>query len=174
MIKTYDDWCKTKTTVLIAHEESEKVADSFRITQKKRFCDYETREDCSLGSKINSFSTNVCDSNYIRSRYDQIRQMLHTRRVGSSAIIKDKKERPISEAEEFQGKIQPKDYFIEKHFEKTVAQIVEWSMLMSSEMYRQALLKDLDDMYVPVGTNNDNVVALINQVIRGDRISFSD
>lgn len=32
MIKTYDDWCKTKTTVLIAHEESEKVADSFRIT----------------------------------------------------------------------------------------------------------------------------------------------
>ncbi|XP_015078328.1 uncharacterized protein LOC107022149 [Solanum pennellii] len=45
---------------------------------------------------------------------------------------------------------------------------------MRSQSHRQALMKALDDTYVPVGTNNDNVAAMINQVILGHRISFCD
>ena len=47
---------------------------------------------------------------------------------------KDHAKRPISEAEaeEFWRRMQPKDYFIVKHLEKTPAQIYVWALLMSS------------------------------------------
>lgn len=35
-------------------------------------------------------------------------------------------------------------------------------------------MKSIDDMYVPVGTSNDNLAAMINKVIRGRQISFCD
>ena len=35
-------------------------------------------------------------------------------------------------------------------------------------------MRALDETYVPVGTNSDNLAAMINQVIRGHRISFCD
>jgi len=82
---------------------------------------------------------------------------------------KDQTKRLISEAEadEFWIKMQRKDYSIVKHLEKTPAQIYVWALLMSSQLHRRALMKDLDDTYVPVGTNNDNLTSMINQVIRG-------
>ena len=61
--------------------------------------------------------------------------------------------------------MQPKDYSIVKHLEKTPAQISVWALLMSSQYHRQDLMKALDDMFVPVDKSNDNVVAMINQVI---------
>ena len=70
--------------------------------------------------------------------------------------------------------MQPKDYSIGKHLEKTPAQISVWALLMSSWSHRQALIKALDDTYVPSGTSSDNVAAMIHQVIRGHRISFCD
>ena len=45
---------------------------------------------------------------------------------------------------------------------------------MSSQLYRQALMKDLDDSYVPIGISIDNVASMIDQVIRGHQISFCD
>ena len=45
---------------------------------------------------------------------------------------------------------------------------------MSSQSHRQALMKDLDDTYVPIGISSDNVATMIHQVIRGYRISFCD
>ena len=47
---------------------------------------------------------------------------------------KDHAKRPISEAEadEFWRRMQPKDYSIVKHLEKTPAQIYVWALLMSS------------------------------------------
>lgn len=38
----------------------------------------------------------------------------------------------------------------------------------------QTLMKALDNMYVTVITSSDNVESMINQVIRGHRISFCD
>jgi len=102
--------------------------------------------------------------------------VLHTGRIGPKGQKKDQTKRSISkaEAEEFWRKMQPKDYSIVKHLEKTPAQISVWALLMSSQLHRQALMKALDDTYVPVGTNSDNLAAMINQVIRGHRISFCD
>lgn len=89
--------------------------------------------------------------------------------------VKDQKNRPISEDEEFLIKMQPKYYSIMKHLEKTPTQISVWALLMSSQPHRQALMKALDDMYVHVGNNSDNVASMINQVIRGGhQISFCD
>ena len=45
---------------------------------------------------------------------------------------------------------------------------------MRSQSHRQALVKSLEDMYVPKGTSNDNVAAMIHQVIREHRIRFCD
>ena len=45
---------------------------------------------------------------------------------------------------------------------------------MSSLSHRLALMKALDDTYVPSGTSSDNVSSMIHQVIRGHRISFCD
>ncbi|XP_069145683.1 uncharacterized protein [Solanum lycopersicum] len=89
---------------------------------------------------------------------------------------KDHAKRPISEeeAEEFWRRMQPKDYSIVKHLEKTPAQISVWALLMSSWSHRQALMKASNDTYVPSGTSSDNVAAMIHQVIRGHRISFCD
>ncbi|XP_069143297.1 uncharacterized protein [Solanum lycopersicum] len=89
---------------------------------------------------------------------------------------KDHAKRPISEgeAEEFWRRMQLKDYSIVKHLEKTPAQISVWALLMSSQSHRQALMKALDDTYVPSGTSSDNVAAMIHRVIQGHRISFCD
>nr|XP_025884692.1 uncharacterized protein LOC104646013 [Solanum lycopersicum] len=67
-----------------------------------------------------------------------------------------------------------KEYSIVKHLEKTPAQISMWALLMSSQSHRQALMKALDDTYVPSGTSSDNVAAMIHRVIQGHRISFCD
>ena len=56
----------------------------------------------------------------------------------------------------------PKDYSIVKHLEKAPAQISVWALLMSSWSHRQALMKALDDTYVPSGTSSDNVAAMIH------------
>ena len=45
---------------------------------------------------------------------------------------------------------------------------------MGLQIHRQALMKALDDTYVPMGTGSDNVAGMINKVIRGHHISFCD
>ena len=70
--------------------------------------------------------------------------------------------------------MQPKDYSIVKHLEKTPAQIIVWALLMSSQSHKQAFMKALDDTYVPAGTSSDNMAATIHQVIRRHRINFCD
>ena len=70
---------------------------------------------------------------------------------------------PISEgeAEELWKMMQPKNYSIVKNFEKTPGQISVWALL-SSQSYRQALMKALDDAYVPASTSSDTVAAMIH------------
>ena len=58
--------------------------------------------------------------------------------------------------------MQPKYYYIVKLLEKTPAQISMWALLMISQSHRQALMKALDDTYVPAGTSRDNVAAMIH------------
>ena len=50
---------------------------------------------------------------------------------------KDRAKTPISEgeAEQFRRRMQPKNYFIVKHLEKTLAQIYVWDLLMISQSH---------------------------------------
>ncbi|XP_069152751.1 uncharacterized protein [Solanum lycopersicum] len=93
-----------------------------------------------------------------------------------AVALKDHAKRPISEAEaeELWRRMQPKDYSIVKHLEKTPCKISMCALLMSSWSHRKALLKALDDTYVPSGTSNDNVADMIHQVIQGHCISLCD
>ena len=68
--------------------------------------------------------------------------------------------------------MQAKDYSIVNHLKKTPAQIFVWALLMSSQSHMQALIKTLDDTYVPSGTSSNNVVAMIYQDIRRHRMNF--
>ena len=70
--------------------------------------------------------------------------------------------------------MQPKDYSIVKHLEKTPTQISVWALLVRYQLHRQALMKALNDAYVTVGTSSDNVAITTNQVIQGHHISFCD
>uniref|UniRef100_M1DZK0 Gag/pol polyprotein n=1 Tax=Solanum tuberosum TaxID=4113 RepID=M1DZK0_SOLTU len=70
--------------------------------------------------------------------------------------------------------MQPKDYSIVKHLEKKPTQIVVWALLMSSQLHIQALMKALEDTYVFVGTNSDNLAAMISQITQRHHICFCD
>ena len=61
--------------------------------------------------------------------------------------------------------MQPKEYSIVKHLEKTPAQISVWALLMSSEYNQKALLKVHDEAYVLTGTSGDNVANMVSHVI---------
>ena len=89
---------------------------------------------------------------------------------------KNQAKRPIreGEAEEFLEENATADYSIVKHLEKTRAQISVWALLISSQSHMQALMKALDDTYVPAGRSSANVAGMIHQVIQGHRISFCD
>ena len=61
--------------------------------------------------------------------------------------------------------MQPKAYSIIKHLGKTPAPISVWALMMSSQSYKQDLMKVFDDTYVFTGTSSDNVATMIHQVI---------
>lgn len=70
--------------------------------------------------------------------------------------------------------MQPKEYSIVKHLDKTPVQISIWVLLMSLQYHRQALFKVLDESYVPIGTNVKNLTVMIENVIESHCISFSE
>jgi len=78
------------------------------------------------------------------------------------------------EAEEFWRRMQLKEYSIVKHLEKTPAQISVWALLISSEYHRKALLKVLDEAYVPKGTSGENLATMVSHVIGSHQISFRE
>lgn len=99
--------------------------------------------------------------------------------VGAKKLIQKetrKTQRRVSEteAEEFWRRMQPQEYAIIKHLEKVPAQISVWAILMNSQHHRQALIRALENTYVPMGTDSDNLAAMISRVTQGHRISFGD
>ncbi|KAK4728108.1 hypothetical protein R3W88_021096 [Solanum pinnatisectum] len=164
MIEMDDDWCVAKEIVLIAPDELERAVALLSIRKKKEFV-------ILTPEKVVAW---VPRETLARPKF--MIEMAVTQELAQGVQKKDQSKRPISkaEAEEFWRKMQLKDYSIVKHLEKIPAQISVWALLMSSQLHRQALMKTLDDTYIPVGTNSDNLAAMINQVIREHRISFYD
>ncbi|XP_060216709.1 uncharacterized protein LOC132644150 [Lycium barbarum] len=77
------------------------------------------------------------------------------------------------EAEDFWQRMQPKNYSIVEHLKKTSAQISVLSLLASSPKHKQALMKVLDNAYVPAGTSSEDLVGLVAHIIREHKICFS-
>ena len=76
--------------------------------------------------------------------------------------------------EEFWQRMHPKEYSIVKHLEKTLTQIYVWALLMNFEYHRKALLKVLDDAYIPMETSWENSTTIVIHVIWNHQISFQE
>ena len=74
----------------------------------------------------------------------------------------------------FWQRMQPKVYSIVKHLEKTLTQIYVWALLMNFEYHRKALLKVLDDAYIPMETSWENSTTIVIHVIWNHQISFQE
>ncbi|KAK4729049.1 hypothetical protein R3W88_022037 [Solanum pinnatisectum] len=176
MIETDDDWCVTKAIVPIAPDNLERAVASLSIREKNEFVILTPEKVVALVPRETLDRSKFVIETTVTQGMTRSGRCYTPEELSHGVQKKEQSKRPISEAEaeEFWRKMQPKDYSIVKHLEKTPAQISVWALLMSSQMHRQALMRALDDTYVPVGTNSDNLAAMINQVIRGHRISFCD
>ena len=70
--------------------------------------------------------------------------------------------------------MQPKEYSIVNHLEKTPAQISVWALLMSSEYHKKSTLNELDEAHVPTGKKGKNLVIMVSHVIGSNQISFRE
>ncbi|KAK4731556.1 hypothetical protein R3W88_024544 [Solanum pinnatisectum] len=176
MIETDNDWCVTKAIVSVAPDNLERVVASLSIREKKKFVILTPEKAVALVSRETLARPKFMIEIVVTQGMTRPGRCYTPKELAQGVQKKDQPKRKISEAkaEEFWRKMQPKDYSIVKHLEKTPTQIFVWALLMSLQLHRQALIKALDDTYVPVGTNSDNLAAMINQVIRGHRISFCD
>ncbi|XP_049350430.1 uncharacterized protein LOC125815075 [Solanum verrucosum] len=176
MIETDDDWCVSKAIVSVVPDELERAVASLSIREKKEFVILTPEKVVALVPRETLTQPKFVIETAVTQGMTRSGRCYTPEELAQGGPKKDQAKRPISEAEaeEFWRKIQPKDYSIVKHLEKTPAQISVWALLMSSQLHRQALMRALDDTYVPVGTNSDNLAAMINQVVRGHQISFCD
>ncbi|XP_069155857.1 uncharacterized protein [Solanum lycopersicum] len=176
MIETDEDGCGTKMITPIVHEDLERAVASLSVKERREFVILTPAKAVALVPSKTLIKPKFVIETAVAQGMTRSGRCYTPDELALGGQKKDHAKRPISEgeAEEFWRRMQPKDYSIVKHLEKTPAQISVWALLMSSQSHRQALMKALDDTYVPSGTSSDNVAAMIHQVIRGHRISFCD
>ncbi|XP_070005246.1 uncharacterized protein [Nicotiana sylvestris] len=71
-------------------------------------------------------------------------------------------------------KVQAREYSIVDHLNKTPAQISILSLLQNSEMHRNALMKVLNEAYVPNNITNGEMANMVGQVLRIHKITFHE
>ncbi|XP_059289021.1 uncharacterized protein LOC132042521 [Lycium ferocissimum] len=79
-----------------------------------------------------------------------------------------------AEVEEFWRKMPTKEYFVVEQLKKTPAQISLLSLLMNSETHRSALVKVLNEAYVPAETSSEKFSAMVGEVLEAHKVSFHD
>ncbi|XP_059315432.1 uncharacterized protein LOC132066054 [Lycium ferocissimum] len=79
-----------------------------------------------------------------------------------------------AEAEEFWRKIKASEYSIVDQLKKTNAQISILSLLLSSDVHKNALLKILSEACVPIGTTGETLAGMVGRVLDSHRISFDN
>ncbi|XP_055824288.1 uncharacterized protein LOC129892753 [Solanum dulcamara] len=176
MIEMEEDWCVIKAIVPTYTNSLEMAVASLSIKEKSNFMILTPQSVVALVPK------EVPNQKKFVIETVATQGMTHSGRCYTPEELaqiwnkKDQQKRPISEAEaeEFWRKMQPKKYSIVKYLEKVLAQILVWALLMRSQQHRHALMKALDDTYVPVGTDGDNLAAMVSRVVQGHHISFSN
>ncbi|WMV13856.1 hypothetical protein MTR67_007241 [Solanum verrucosum] len=79
-----------------------------------------------------------------------------------------------AEAKDFLRKIKASEYSIVDHLKKTNAQVLILSLLLTSDVHRNALLQILSGAYVPSETTSEALARMIEHVIDSHRISFDN
>ncbi|XP_049400009.1 uncharacterized protein LOC125864121 [Solanum stenotomum] len=79
-----------------------------------------------------------------------------------------------AEAAEFWKKMQSKDYSVEEQLKKTPSHISIWSLLMSSEAHRNALMEMLSGVIISKETTSETLAATIGRIVEANKISFHD
>ena len=176
MIETDEDEREAKRITPVVQEDLERVVASLSVKERREFVILTLAKAVALVPSKTLPKPKFLIETVVAQGMTRSRRCYTPDELALGGQKKDHAKRPISEgeAEEFWRRMQPKDYSIVKHLEKTPAQISVWALLMSSQSHRQALMKALDDTYVPSGTSSDNVAAMIHRVIQGHRISFCD
>ncbi|XP_015081454.1 uncharacterized protein LOC107025117 [Solanum pennellii] len=176
MIETDEDWCGTKMITPIVHDDLERAVTSLSVKETREFVILTPTKVVALVPSETLVKPKFVIETAAAQGMTRSRRCYTPDKLALGGQKKDQAKRPISEGEteEFRRMMQPKYYSIVKNLEKTPAQISIWALLMSSQSHRKALMKALDDTYVPAGTSSDNVASMIHQVIRGYRINFCD
>ncbi|XP_069146881.1 uncharacterized protein [Solanum lycopersicum] len=176
MIETDEDECETKRITPVAQEDLERVVASLTLKEKRDFVILTPTKVVALVTSKALAKPKFVIETAVAQGMTRSGRCYTPDELALGGQKKDHAKRPISkaEAEKFWRRMQPKDYSIVKHLEKTLAQISVWALLMSSLSHRQAFMKALYDTYVPSGTSSHNVAAMIHQVIQGHRFSFCD
>ncbi|XP_075099260.1 uncharacterized protein LOC142176092 [Nicotiana tabacum] len=92
----------------------------------------------------------------------------------SSKDNNQKKSVTKAEAEEFWRKMQCSGYSVVDQLKKTPAQISLMSLLMSSDSHRNALVKVLNEAYVPAETTSEHLETMVAQILEARKISFHE
>ncbi|WMV49683.1 hypothetical protein MTR67_043068, partial [Solanum verrucosum] len=79
-----------------------------------------------------------------------------------------------AEVEDFLRKFKASEYSVVDHLKKTNAQIPILSLLLTSEVHRNALLQILSGAYVPSETTSEALAGMMERVIDSHRISFDN
>ena len=169
MAETNDDCCGIKRITPIIHNDLEKDVASLSIKQKKEFVIFTLAKVVALVSSKTLIKPKFVIKIVVAQGNTRSGRCYPLDELSLEGQNKNQPKRPIreGETEKFCMRMQPKYYSIVKHLDKTPAQIFVLDLLMNSQSHGQALIKALDDTYVPTSTRRDNVAAMIHLVIRG-------
>ena len=148
----------------IVHDELEKVVGSLSIKEKKEFVILRLAKAIALVPSETLIKPKFVIETAAAQGITRSGRCYTPEELDMERQKKDQAKRTISEGEveEFWRRMQPKDYSIVKHLEKTPAHIFVSNLLMSSQSHRKALMKALNDTYVSAGTRSDNMAAMIH------------
>ncbi|XP_049381358.1 uncharacterized protein LOC125845912 [Solanum stenotomum] len=79
-----------------------------------------------------------------------------------------------AEVEDFWRKMLTKEYSVVEQLKKTPSQISLMALLMNSATYRNALVKVLNEVYVPAETTSENFSAMVGQVLEANKVTFHE
>ena len=121
MIETNDDWYGTKVITLIVYDEFERVGDSLSVKEKNKFVILTPAKVVALVPFEDPSRPKIFIETAATQGMTRFGRCYNPEELAFGRKKNNQGKRPISEgeAEEFWNKMQPKDYSIVNHLEKT-------------------------------------------------------
>lgn len=107
----------------------------------------------------------------------ELNEVEEKKRKGKEVLAEEpQRKKWVSEDDtiEFIKTLKRGEYSIVKQLKKQPAQISRLSLLLSSEMHRDALLKILNEAHVPEGTATKDLAHMVGQIAETKTITFNE